>query len=142
MVRPALDQLLLRLELRCRLETGPDQAVGELLRAEDPWARGQAAMAAGERGLHQFVDLLTDLAREEDTQVCLPAIGALGRLRARGTIPQLVECTRGAPDSVVRAVAVALADMGGAEARPYLKQWAAHHPSAAIRELVTRLLAE
>jgi len=137
---PALEQLVRRLSLLCRMEGSCSSALAAMLKSPDPWVRTHAARAAGEQGLADLADDLALLLDDEEVQVVLPAIGALGRLGAAQTVPALVGRAERADESVIRAVAVALADINSPEARKFLLNWAESHPLTSIRELARELL--
>jgi len=139
-VRPAFQALAGRLSYLCTLEICSVQELKEDLASDDPWKRGQAARTVGERKMHELAAGLVALASEDDGQVALPAIAALGRLKYGEATSELVARTQGAREPVIRAVAGALADIGTPEARRYLKEWASYHAMPSIRELSAELL--
>jgi hypothetical protein len=140
---PALDEMLGELAFLCRLEQSDVPRLAVLLAGEgEPWQLGAAARMAGERGDDSLVDSLLPLLTHADTQVSIPAIAALGRLGASKHVSAIVKASRAGEEGLVRAVAVALKDMGTPEARRYLEEWARHHQMAAIRELAAELLRD
>lgn len=114
----------------------------EALSHANSWQRGELARVAGELGDKSVAPALRGLLDGDEIAVQLRAIAALGRLQDDEAIPQLVKLTQGAEETVVRAVMVALADIGSAEARRYLETWAEHHPLLTMRELAGELLGE
>ena len=138
---PAMDEMLGELSFLCRLEKSDVARLAALLASEgEPWKLGAAARMAGERGDGFLVDYLLPLINHADTQVSIPAIAALGRLGASQHVSAVVKASRAGEEGLVRAVAVALKDMGTPEARRYLEEWARHHQMAGIRELAAELL--
>jgi len=115
--------------------------VKELLRSPDAWVRAKAAVAAGERGLSDLSGELAKLVEEPDVSVAMPAIAAIGRLRAGEHVTLLVRRAQATDENVVRTVAVALSDIGTPEALRYLRDWAENHPLTEIRELASDLLS-
>ena len=140
LVLPAFEQLVRRLSLLCRMEGSCSSALSAMLKSPDPWVRAHAARAAGEQGFSDLTDELITLLDDEDLQVVLPAVGALGRLGAAQGVPALVRRAERADEGVVRAVAVALADIDSPEARKFLLNWVESHPLTSIRKLATELL--
>lgn len=142
MAQPAFELLVRRLSRVCALHGADEKTVSSLFGDSDPWVRGQAGMQAGEAGLASLVPALEKLASDEAPEAALPAIGALGRLKAQDSVHVLVNRARQADEVITHAVAVALAEIGSDEARRYLETWAVSHPIASIKTLAGELLSE
>lgn len=137
---PPLQLVLRELSFLCEVRQMDGETLVAALAQADPWQQVELVRAAGELGDGAVAPAIRALLATDHEKVKLGAIGALGRLRDEAALPQLVRMTQGAPETTVRAVMVALADIGSAEARRYLETWARHHPLSAMRELAGELL--
>jgi hypothetical protein len=126
----------------CEVRRMDGAALTAALLQADSWQEAELARTAGELGDKTVAPALRKLLDSSDSKVQLRAIAALGRLQDEAAIPLLVRLTRGAEESTVHAVMVALADIESAEARRYLKTWSEHHPLLSMRELAKGLLGE
>lgn len=139
---PALEETLKKLVVLCRMENCDPEELAGFLDSQDPWTRARAAVAVGDCGNVALAPALVKLVREDNVSVAVPAIGALGRLRLGKYVKLLVDRAGAADEKIIRAVAVALADIGTWEARKYLREWGKYHPLREIRDLATELLSE
>lgn len=137
---PAFDQLLGQLAFLCRLEACNMAYLKKALSAPTAWQKSAAAQAVGECGAKELAEDLVKLARADDAQVAVPAIGALGRLAYGPAVAGMIARAHRAEGSVVHAVAVALADIDSPESLRYLRNWASYHSDPSVKELAGKLL--
>ena len=135
-----LEKVLGELSFLCEVRQMDGAGLVKALERADSWQQAELARGAGELGDTTVIPALRPLLDADEAGVQLRAIAALGRLQDEGSVPRLVRLTQGAPEAVVHAVMVALADIESAEARRYLQTWAEHHPLLSMRELAGELL--
>ena len=139
-VQPDIELVVRRLRWLCRLDVEPPEFVRAALLESEDWIRIAAARAVGERKLITLRLDLEELLTVAGPSVFPPAIGALGRLGDEGSIPALMKVSRGSDEHIIKAVAVALSDIGTPLARRYLAEWRDNHHLNSIRDLARELL--
>ncbi len=135
-LRPAASQALGELWVRQL----PDDAVVELLTADDDWRKVVGAREVGERKLNIARATLEKLARASKREPAVVAVAALGRLGDAASVPVLVACIDSGHLDVVDAALQALADMAAPEARAALTATAKEHPDPAVARRAADLL--
>lgn len=135
-LQPAASQALGELWVR-RL---PDDAVVDLLTADEDWRKVVGARETGERKLVRARLPLQKLARSTRREPAVVAVAALGRLGDARSVPVLVACIDSGHLDVVDAALQALADMAAPEAQAALKATAEEHGEAGIRQRAADLL--
>ncbi|MFH1530802.1 MAG: HEAT repeat domain-containing protein [Pseudomonadota bacterium] len=129
------------LTFRCRLSTVPSDSLPRLraglARADDlvAWAR-----ACGDRKVTACGDGLTELLKDERSQVAAAAVVALGQAGVEAAIPAIVERTTRADSLVVRAAVLSLGELGSEEARRYLRLWSEGHPDPEMRAFAKEMM--
>lgn len=107
------------------------------LEEDDPRVGEQEVHAAGGADDPELTPHLHRILEHRDeypTEVVVAALGAVGERRDPASVPRVVALV-GDPDEEVRYhVALALRDLGGAEARAALARLAADDPSELVRE--------
>jgi len=136
----ALDQVMLRLALRCELLSCTPVATERLLASEVAWERLEAVRSVGECRFEKLAPGLLPLLDAADPQLALAALVALGQTGWPDGVAAIVRRSQAADERMQRAAAQALADIGTAEALRYLNDWARLHPDPMIRELCEELV--
>jgi hypothetical protein len=129
------------LAFRCRLGTVPSDALAGLrdglVEPDDlvAWAR-----ACGDRDVRECGEGLLVLLADPREQVAAAAALALGMAGVETAIPAMVERTARADPLVVRAVVLALGELGTEEARRYLRLWSDGHPDPEVKALAGEMM--
>ncbi len=118
----------------------PEDAIIDLLAADEDWRRLVGAREVGERKLGSGRVALEKLARGSKRDLAVVAAAALGRLDDARSVPVLVACADSGHLEVVDAALQALADMSVPAALPALQGIAADHGEPGIRQRAAELL--
>ena len=139
--KETVERLSATLVFRCRLGTVPSEALPRLDEGlsvpEDlvAWAR-----ACGDRKVEACGPGLSQLLVDERARVAAAAALALGQAGIVSAVPAMVERTIRAEPLVVRAVVLALGELGTEEARRYLRLWSDGHPDPEVKELAAEMM--
>ena len=117
-----------------------DDAVVELLAADDDWRKVVGAREVGERKLVRARVAVEKQARASKRELAVVAVAALGRMGDAASVPVLVACIDNGHLDVVDAALQALADMTAPEAHKALKATAEEHGDPAIAKRAADLL--
>ncbi len=118
----------------------PDDAVVDLLTADEDWRKAVGARETGERKILRARVPLEKLARSTKRELAIVAVAAVGRLGDAKSVPVLVACIDSGHLDVVDAALQALADMAAPEAHAALLRTATEHGEAGIRQRAADLL--
>ncbi len=119
-----------------------DAQVLDLMDTRVLWRKVAAAREVGERRLTQARVDLEAAARDPRQDLAAVATAALGRLGRAESVPVLTELIDSDHSAVVDAALASLADIGDEAALAQLRQAAAQHPEAAVRQRAAALLQE
>jgi len=139
--REAFEGLAGTLTFRCRLSTVPAEALpglrADLVEVDDlvAWSR-----ACGDRDMATCGEGLVGLLADPRERVAAAAALALGMAGVESAIPAMVERTTRADPLVVRAVVLALGELGTEEARRYLRLWSEGHPDPEVKGLAAEMM--
>jgi HEAT repeat protein len=106
------------------------------------WRKVAAAREVGERRLLQARTEVEAAARDPRQDLAAVATAALGRLGRTESVPVLTGLIDSEHPAVVDAALASLADIGDEAALGQLRQAAAQHPDASVRQRAAALLQE
>jgi len=140
-----LKQCLLeaRLEIRVRMEVwrGTDQQVLSCLSSRNPVRLEESIRAIGERKITKGAVALLSMLDEDHAHV-FEAVGALAGLKEPTALKPLSRLTSSMDPQLLQVVVYAMADIGGEEAKRYLRAIATGHPWPTIRTLAEERLGQ